>query len=227
MRIYLSKWKFDIRYYTWARHEIIDLITHEYDQKIKVLEVGCGMGATLAKIQYMWPEAEVFGIELVDSVAAVAANYLNVIQGDIEKMEMPYQKFQFDYIIMADVIEHLYDPESAIKRLLPYLKKDGVFLFSIPNFMHVSAMLPLLQGKMEYQDAGILDYTHIRFFTLESIHKLLASCGLIIDKLSCTLSGDMTTQEKEMLEALVKIPGIASEEMFQVYQYIVKARYSC
>lgn len=219
-----EKWKFDIRYYTWARLEIIKLITHNADQPIKVLEVGCGMGATLAKIQYFWSKAEVCGIEIVERVAEVGANYLEIIPGNIETMELPYAKEQFDYIIMADVLEHLYEPESTIRRLMPYLKRGGAFLCSIPNFMHVSAILPLLQGQFDYQDAGILDRTHIRFFTLDSIAKLFQGCGLEIEALSGTEADEFTEKEKQMVEALEKVPGVAPKEVFQVYQYIFRAR---
>ena len=76
------------------------------------------------------------------------------------------------YIILADVIEHLHNPEETLARLIPYLKKDGSFLCSIPNLMHMSVISPLLQGRFDYTEAGILDKTHLRFFTLDSIVKL-------------------------------------------------------
>ena len=219
-----DKWKFDIRYYNWARWEIINLITHNQEQPIKVLEVGCGMGATLAKIQYFWPNAEVCGIELVDRVAEIGANFLDIIQGNIETIEIPYGKEQFDYIILADVIEHLHEPERTIERLLPYLKQEGAFLCSVPNFMHVSALLPLLQGQLDYQDAGILDRTHIRFFTLDSIVKLFQRCGLTIETISGTEGEELTEKEQQMINALEKVPGVAPRESFLVYQYVFRAR---
>lgn len=219
-----EKWKFDIRYYTWARLEIIKLITHSSDQPVKVLEVGCGLGATLAKIQYFWPMAEVKGIEIVQRVAELGANYLDIVQGNIETMKLPYEEEHFDYIILADVIEHLHEPEETIRKLIPYLKKGGAFLCSILNLMHVSALLPLLQGKLDYKDSGILDRTHIRFFTLDSIIKLFSRCGLEMEALSGTGGDEMTMKEKEMIEALEKVPYVASKESFQVYQYIFRAR---
>lgn len=160
----------------------------------------------------------------MDRVAEIGANYLDIIQGNIETMEIPYTEEQFDYIILADVIEHLHEPENAVKRLMPYLKKGGAFLCSVPNFMHVSALLPLLQGKLDYQDAGILDRTHIRFFTLNSIAKMFEGCGLGIEALSGTAGEEITPQEMQMLDALATIPGIAPKEEFQIYQYIFRAR---
>lgn len=102
-------------------------------------------------------------------------------------MELPYDNGQFDYIILADVIEHLHDPEETLARLIPYLKKDGSFLCSIPNMMHISVISPLLQGRFDYTDAGICDKTHLRFFTLDSILKLFQK-HMTIEKMAGTLA---------------------------------------
>lgn len=219
-----DKWKFDIQYYTRVRRDIINLITDNADRSIEVLEVGCGMGATLSRIQYLWPRAEVHGIEIVERVARIGANYLDIIQGNAETMELPYAKEQFDYIILGDIIEHSYEPEKTIRHFMPYLKKGGAFLCSIPNFMHVSVLLPLLQGRLDYQDTGILDRTHIRFFTLDSITGLFRGCGLEIEALSAATDSALTTEEQQMVEALAKVPGAAPKEEFQVFQYILRAR---
>lgn len=219
-----EKWKFDIRYYTWARGEIIKLITHDINQPIEVLEIGCGLGATLAKIEYFWPKAKVHGIEILESVAKIGSSYLDIIQGNIETMEIPYVKGQFDYIILADILEHLHEPEKIVKQLMPYLKQDGAFLCSISNLMHVSVLLPLLQGQFDYQEAGILDRTHIRFFTLDSIRKLFEGCGLRIEELSGKPAEELTQSEEKMLDVLEMMPGIASRETFNIYQYIFRAK---
>ena len=107
--------------------------------------------------------------------------------------------------------------------MIPYLKDDGAFLCSIPNFLHTSALLPLLQGKFDYEDNSILDRTHLRFFTLESILKMLKRCGLKMENLSgiCT-----KTENIDFIEEISKlsIPDLATTEQFQVYQYIFKAK---
>lgn len=218
-----AKWKFEMDYYTYARTELIELIEAPADEKISVLEVGCGLGVTLARIEYLWPRAEVKGIELVERLVNIASNYLDIIQGNAETMELPYDLKSFDYIILGDVLEHLYDPEKFLKRMIPYLKDDGAFLCSIPNFLHTSALLPLLQGKFDYEDNSILDRTHLRFFTLESILKMLKRCGLKMENLSgiCT-----KTENIDFIEEISKlsIPDLATTEQFQVYQYIFKAK---
>lgn len=218
-----EKWKFDMRYYNSVRVDLIELIKKRHDEKFSVLEVGCGLGSTLARIEYLWPEAEVKGIELVDRLAEIGANYLDIMQGNIETMEIPYETESFDYIIFGDVLEHLYAPSECLKRITPYLKDDGFILCSIPNIMHMSVIVPLLRGKFEYGDKGILDRTHLRFFTLESIIKMLRECGLEIEAL-CGVFQE--TEEKGIIDEILhlNIPNVAAENQFQVFQYILRVK---
>ncbi len=219
-----EKWNFDVIYYTFARKEIISLINHKANVPLKILEVGCGLGATLAKIKYLWPDSEVYGIEIASHIVKIAANHSNIIQGNIETMEIPYSKEQFDYIILADVLEHLYEPEKTLERLLPYLKAGGLFLCSIPNIMHISVLLPLLQGNFDYSESGICDRTHVRFFTLNSIAKMFQKLGLSIDNLTACLGRLPAKEEEQLLDLLKTIPGIAPKAQFQVSQYIFSAQ---
>lgn len=213
-----QKWNLEMSYYTYARTEIIDLIKRGQEEHFTVLEVGCGCGSTLARIEYLWPKATVCGIELMENVARIGGNYLDVIQGDIENMELSYQEKSFDYIIIADVLEHLYHPEEILKRLRSYLKEDGKLLCSVPNIMHKSVMEPLKRGEFEYQDIGILDRTHIHFFTLSSMKKMFHRCGMKI----CDLGGKAISGKSELIE--LDENDTASEQLAEVYQLIVSVQ---
>lgn len=220
-----EKWGFNIGYYTNARVDVISLIKRDRNDSIHVLEVGCGGGATLSRIQYLFPNAEVRGIELEENVAKLASNQFDIIQGNIETMQPSYEEKYFDYIIFGDVLEHLYDPESVLKKLKPYLRTGGQFLCSIPNLMYQSVILSLLKGEFQYRDAGILDRTHIRFFTWNSICTMLWQCGLEPTDLITTSSNWKPNEEdEELLQALYKLPHIAMKDQFQVYQYVLSAR---
>src|SRR5690606_14876801 len=112
--------------------------------------------------------------------AAQAKNNLDVvIQGDIVNMELHFEEKTFDLIIFADVLEHLSAPESALNNVLPYLKNNGRVIVSLPNVRHFSVLLPLIfKDSWEYQDRGIMDKTHLRFFTRSSAVKLIEESGL-------------------------------------------------
>ena len=219
-----EKWTFDIAYYINARKEIIDLINADRQDAIHVLEIGCGLGATLSGIQYLFPNAQVYGMELVPEVAAVGGKILNVVQGDIEKEDVPFENIEFDYIILADVLEHLHNPDETLRKLAKRLKKGGAFLCSIPNIMNLSVLYPLICGSFVYENSGILDRTHIRFFTLDSIYRLFTQCGFRIENLGYTMDeAVMRGGYKECLECLLKVPGCADEKLFYAFQYFFRA----
>lgn len=219
-----QKWGFDIQYYTNARTDIISLIKKDREEAIRVLEIGCGGGATLARIQYQFPNAKVKGIELMENVAKLGMNQIDIIQGNIETMQIPYEKNYFDYIIFGDVLEHLYAPDEVLRKLKVYLREGGQFLCSIPNLMHKSVILPLLRGQFQYVDAGILDRTHIRFFTLSSIIDMLRRCGLVMTDINYkTVSIDLAEDYQELLDGLYSLPHVANKEFFEVFQFVFSA----
>lgn len=221
-----KKWGIDITYYTHARADLIDLIEDETDKEIHVLEVGCGAGATLSRIQYMWPNAVVKGIELDSKVAALGAKYLDIVEGNIESMTLEYERNYFDYVIFGDVLEHLFEPDKTLQKIRPFLKDKGCVLASIPNIMHVSVLLPLLKGRFDYQDAGILDRTHVRFFTLTSILEMMKRNHFVVETVQGThcVEGDIDSN-KELYDLLISLLGEQFALQSKAYQYLIKARF--
>lgn len=167
------------QYFANARKDILPLLPAHC---ATVLELGCGSGATLK-----WLKAEqrcqvTYGIELFAEAAALAADGVDVVlQGDIERMEPEWPQAHFDLILCLDVLEHLVDPWHVLTRLVAYLKPGGRVIASIPNVRNWRALGPLLfAGQWRYADSGILDKTHLRFFTRESALQLVAGSGVQI-----------------------------------------------
>ena len=148
----------------------------------RVLDVGCGTGS-LAK-EMNKNHCEVTGIELDDDSADVAQMYCKVlIRGDVESIELDKEFYNyFDVIIFADVLEHLKDPSSVLKRFIKYLKDDGFLIISLPNIANWRIRLKLLFGNFNYENHGILDENHLRFFTKKNTIKLISNAGLRICK---------------------------------------------
>jgi 2-polyprenyl-3-methyl-5-hydroxy-6-metoxy-1,4-benzoquinol methylase len=145
----------------------------------RVLDVGCAAGA-MGAAMLTAGAAEVAGIEVHPPAAALARGRLTAVYGyDLEAMPaLPYPEGYFDVITLADVLEHLRDPLAALRHLRRWLADDGRIVLSLPNVRHESVLLPLLvHGRWDYLDAGILDRTHQRFFTLESMLQLLRDAG--------------------------------------------------
>lgn len=138
----------------------------------RVLDVGCSRG-NFGRLLKETLKLEVWGVEPVAVVAAEAATKLDrVIEGVFDDdLDLPLESF--DVIFFNDVLEHLFDPAAALRHARRLLKPDGVIVASIPNIRHFHTMWQLLvHGDWLYADEGILDRTHLRFFTRKSIRRL-------------------------------------------------------
>ncbi len=165
----------DTMYYQFSRPEILELVPEDVSY---VLDIGCGFGHLGKAIKNKISTAKVFGIE-VDFMAGQAASKLldDVLVGNIESLHLPYSYERFDCIILADVLEHLQDPWKVLLKLHRYLARDGVMLISVPNIRNLGIIDQLLCGNWRYQQAGILDSTHLRFFTAREFRRLLKKSG--------------------------------------------------
>lgn len=142
---------------------------------LRVLDVGCGYASTSEFIQKRGND--VTGIESSKAACEVATKRISrVIHADL--VTAPLAGLQFDIIIFADVLEHLPWPVGVLRRYLSALAPDGSVIVSLPNVGLWSVRLAHLFGKWEYQETGVLDRTHLRFFTRKSAEWLLAQAGL-------------------------------------------------
>jgi 2-polyprenyl-3-methyl-5-hydroxy-6-metoxy-1,4-benzoquinol methylase len=143
-----------------------------------ILDVGCGEGG-FGELIKQNRDAEVWGIELFPKVAEKARNRLDrVFVGNIETDQFDLPDEYFDCIVFNDVLEHLYYPWDVLKQVKPLLKNNGYVLASIPNiryFVHIKNLV--LKGEWEYESWGVMDRTHLRFFTLNSIRKMFEQCS--------------------------------------------------
>lgn len=167
------------RYYSLVRRELFPLIV---GRQWRVLEVGCGDGATLQALKQLGVAAETWGIELYVPAARRAARRVDhLLQGDVESMKLPFQRGQFDVILLPDVLEHLREPWALLSRLRPFLRNNGQIIVSVPNLQHLSVLRTVFwQGEFDYQDAGIMDRTHLRWFTRRTIVSSLENAGYVV-----------------------------------------------
>lgn len=222
---FAQKWGFNAGYSVGIRTDLIELMDKE-NKPCRILEVGCGCGTTLLRIRYMNPQAEIYGVELCQGSAKIAAKLMPVSAENIETMELKFPENYFDYIIFGDVLEHLQNPWQVLEKMKCYLKADGYFLASIPNIAHYSILYDLLNGKWQYQEAGILDKTHLRFFTWQTIIDMFQGAGYkIVDKRfkRIGVSDADRKSHEEFVNSIVKTYPMVSREEIMAYQYLVKA----
>jgi 2-polyprenyl-3-methyl-5-hydroxy-6-metoxy-1,4-benzoquinol methylase len=170
-------------YYTGGRHEILPFIPEDAHV---FLDVGCGSGNFGAMLKSRFKGATVWGSELNSRIAAQAAEKLDkVIAGDITMAlsELP-EKF-FDCITFNDSLEHLADPFSLLAQIKSKLSDRGVVVSSIPNVRYFDNLRDLIFKKQwKYVDAGVLDRTHLRFFTQQSIIDMYQELGYRIEAMA-------------------------------------------
>jgi len=205
----------DDRYYSTIRWDIIDLIP---EGRHKVLDVGCGAGSTLKKLKETGKALEIWGVEVNAMYAKELEKALNgFFMGDAETHGHHFENRYFDYIIFGDVLEHLYDPKKTVRRYKNYLKDDGFIIASVPNLKYFRILIDLiLFDRFEYRDTGILDNTHLRFFTKKEIVKIFEDEGFricrIYDKIGLPLLCNGVVRDM--------LPAVS----FFTYQYLLKTR---
>lgn len=147
----------------------------------KVLDIGCASG-NIGRILYDFKDCIVDGIELDEvaiDIAKKSGAYRKLYNFSItDEDDKTFKKIissneKYDYIIFGDVLEHLYNPYRAIANAAKMLKKNGSILASVPNVSHIDIIRGLIDGEFNYSDVGLLDSTHIRFFTEKSFLEML------------------------------------------------------
>ena len=142
----------------------------------------------------------------------------------MEKIVVPEWENKFDYIVMGDIVEHLIDPWSALKKLKVMLKSDGCIIASIPNIMNAVTMYHILSGKFTYDDSGILDRTHMRFFTKYEIKKMFNDCGYDIEFLRYNQIVGRNEKINEFENEIMSMKSLNIDpDEFNAMQYIIKA----
>jgi 2-polyprenyl-3-methyl-5-hydroxy-6-metoxy-1,4-benzoquinol methylase len=218
---FYEKWNVRLNYSLFSRPDILGLITDPMETPLKILDVGCACGASLLSMKNKFPNAELHGIELDPGSWNIASKLFPVTQGNVEQ-DLDYPLESFDYIIFGDVLEHLHQPEAVLVNVKRYLKPGGMILASIPNIMHISVLGDLLNGNFTYQDSGILDRTHLRFFTKAEIQKMFSRAGYEIADMGNTRVW-VSEDQLRLIQTLCTISKSQAEE-YMAYQYLVKAK---
>ena len=201
-------------YYRHTRREIEPLLPADPG---RVLEVGCGGGDTLRWIKDRHPTATTTGVEYNPAMRATLEGradhaFIGAIGDVLPRLGV------YDTILCLDVLEHLLDSDAVLAALATHLAPGGAFIVSLPNISHLSVTLPLLfRRRFPYADAGILDRTHLRFFTEGSIVAFMNAAGLQVE--DGRLSG-MQGGKARLLNRLTL--GLFSHYLAK--QYVFRAR---
>lgn len=177
-----------------GRAEMADIATHEYSLKhsplsshgrilkwfegkapLRVLDLGCSSGLLTAQIRSLGHHVTGVDAAAFDESDSRMDRF---VQGDLENGIPAELDDKFDVIVAADVLEHIRRPEMVLSQMPDFLETDGRIIVSIPNFAHWYPRFRVLAGRFDYDDQGILDRGHVRFFTRRSFERMVSSVGL-------------------------------------------------
>jgi len=158
-------------------------ITGLYAGEGSVLDIGCGSGALGAWIKRENRQAVVHGVDISAEAGITAAERLDSFWCvDLDLSPLPETGLKYDLIILGDILEHLKRPDLFLAGINDHLAADGKVIVSVPNIANYSIRLRLLFGQFRYTETGIMDRTHLRFFTWHSFSELINRSGFAIEK---------------------------------------------
>ncbi|MDP1598232.1 bifunctional 2-polyprenyl-6-hydroxyphenol methylase/3-demethylubiquinol 3-O-methyltransferase UbiG [Phenylobacterium sp.] len=169
-----------VSYFANARRDIVALL--ETGPEAAILELGCGAGGTGRAVIAAGKCGRYVGIELNSAAAREAAQTLTeVVVGDVHDIALASYETQFDALIISEVLEHLLDPWETLARLSVCLKPGGKIYASSPNVAHWQVIKELFLGRFRYTEVGIMDRTHLRWFTPDSYREMFEAAGLTVE----------------------------------------------
>lgn len=195
----------------------------------RILELGCANGRLGDHYKLSHPEAEWIGVELDPEAARIAAGRLDrVICANVE--DLPTIEFEtpFDMIVCGDVLEHLPQPAELLNHLRGIVTRDALLVCCVPNMAHASVVEQLLMGDLTYQSEGLLDATHLRFFTPSSITKLMLDAGLlpnIVDGYFVNPTNPSSKNAMLLASEALGVPKRTAERNLCLYQIILRATF--
>jgi 2-polyprenyl-3-methyl-5-hydroxy-6-metoxy-1,4-benzoquinol methylase len=210
-----------------VNQELLRLIP---DDARRVVEIGCMLGAMARTWRAAHPDAEYVGVDIDPDYAHAAAEHCTLtLAGDVERLEPKDfdQLFPSDVWIFGDCLEHLRDPWALLRRIRERIDPQGCLLACIPNAQHWSVQWRLASGQFRYEDSGLLDRTHIRWFTRTTMLEMFAGAGWRMEQgLARFLPA--SAQQEAMLQgirALAQSAGLDPETAVRdatPFQYVFK-----
>ncbi|RUL76131.1 class I SAM-dependent methyltransferase [Dyella choica] len=196
----------------------------------RVVEIGCSSGVLAREYKKRNPHAHYVGVDIVPEYTQMAAAHCDeVLSFDIESKDKDFlrDRFHADCWVFADVLEHLRDPWQLLAKLREIMPADGCLLACVPNVQHWSIQARLSCGDFRYEPAGLLDRTHLRWFTRVTLLEMFQQTGFgIVTGITRMLNNSHGAQFAPYIRAMAQAAGGDPEQAVQdanVFQFVVKA----
>src|SRR6478672_4714925 len=193
----------------------------------EVLDVGCADGDVGRLLQESGNR--VSGLDRDEEAAEKArADLERVVVADLDRCSLldHFEPASFDVVVLADVLEHLREPARALRDATELLREGGRLVLSVPNVAHGSLRLALLQGRWRHTETGLLDRTHLHFFTRTSLFELVEAAGLAVEELRATVEDPLAVEveiDPDRVPATV-VEWVRHQPDALHYQFVLTAR---
>jgi 2-polyprenyl-3-methyl-5-hydroxy-6-metoxy-1,4-benzoquinol methylase len=169
-------------YFNGVRMSFVESLPHNPEGRL--LEIGCGSGATAAYAAEAGKCGWCCGVELCPGPAEEARKKLQqVIVGNVEQIELDFPENSFDVVLLSEVLEHLADPWAVLRRLFKLMKPGALVFAGSPNVCHRHVIWTLLCGDWPLDSKGVFDATHLRWFSPASYRRMFENCGFVVTKI--------------------------------------------
>ena len=196
----------------------------------EVVEVGCGSGALAKAYRQLNAKAEYWCIDIEPEYAAMAqaqchrSMAMNIEQASDDFWE---DAWNTDCWVFGDTLEHLVDPWRVLTRIRANLPADGAVVACVPNMQHWSVIHRLITGELHYEDAGLLDRTHLRWFTQKTMVRLFEDTGFRVEFMMARVFDEpmrhLAINELKQVATAFGVPATEIEQRFASLQYVIRA----
>ncbi len=225
----------DGRYFTYERLEVVQLIAQQGIRAKRILELGCASGTTARRLRELLSPEQYVGIEIDRSAAEQARTHVSQVHvADINTAgptNLGLALQSFDLLLALDVLEHLHNPWDVLAAYSETLAPGGYAVLSIPNIANVEIIRQLTQGRWRYEASGLLDATHLRFFTRETIARLVGGAGLALTHVAAVLNprpdlAQLQNAANNVESGNLRISNLSRQEVLDLFtfQFLVVAR---
>jgi 2-polyprenyl-3-methyl-5-hydroxy-6-metoxy-1,4-benzoquinol methylase len=204
-------------YWDQGRDEVVPFVPRHAE---RILDIGCAAGGFGRSLLRNMPNAVLDGIEADEEAASRAeGSYRRVYRGLFPAVT---PDGQYDVVVCNDVLEHMIDPWTAVHEIRKLLRADGIVVASLPNMRHHSALFPLLRGRWDYGDHGVLDRTHLRWFTRATMRELFEGAGFRVTQLQKLTGFEPSTAPWRLAKALA--PRTTADILTKQYVVVASPR---
>lgn len=211
-------------YYDGANQKLLNAIPHE---ATKILELGCANGKLGAIFKKMHPSAVWHGIDCVESAIEQASQVLDQTHLlDLDNATLDDLDRDYDTVVFGDLLEHVKDPTELLLKLSKHTKEDAKLVCCVPNMSHISVIHRLISGDVSYDPSGLLDQTHLRFFSPSSLFKIMLDAGWVpdlVDQYQSDLQDNPFTRKIVEAANIIGLPTSTAVKNLSLWQMIVVA----